>query len=82
MKQNKKISFREIAVRLGEAADYTYTLDDVAILMYGWTKKHPDQAPGVQKLNVRRHRNGFRWLNPSELAHFSAYVGYDLTSKN
>ena len=81
MKQNKKISFKEIVRRLGDAADYTYTIGDIAVLMHGWTKKHPEQAPGVAKLRVRRMRDGYGWLSPSELAHFSVYVGYDLTGK-
>ena len=81
MREEKKISFWEITRRLSEVTGYTYTIGNIAVLMHGWTKKHPEQAPGVARLRVRKLRDGYGWLNPSELAHFSAYVGYDLTEK-
>jgi len=78
MKEEKKIPLTEIAKRLGRAMHYPIGMNHVAVLMHGWAKKHPEQAPTFSTLSMRKKKDGFAWLKPEEIVFLSAYAGYDL----
>ena len=80
MRENKKISQAVLIERLGKKMHYPIGVNHFAVLMSGWMKKRPDQAPDVATLRVRKNRDGYVWLKLSEVADLSVYAGYDLTT--
>ena len=80
MKKENKISQAVLIERLGNKMRYPIRENHFAVLMSGWMKKKPDQAPDVATLRVRKNRDGYVWLKPSEVADLSTYAGYDLTA--
>ena len=80
MKAENKISQAVLIERLGNKMHYPIRVNHFAVLMSGWMKKRPDQAPDVATLRVRKNRDGYVWLKPSEVADLSTYAGYDLTA--
>ena len=79
MRENKKISQAVLIERLSKKLHYPIGVNHFAVLMSGWMKKRPEQAPDVSTLRVRKNREGYVWLKPSEVADLSTYAGYDLT---
>ena len=79
MSTDKKISQSVLIERLGKKMQYPIGVNHFAVLMSGWIKKRPDQAPDISTLRVRKTRDGYVWLKPSEVADLSKYAGYDLT---
>lgn len=79
MNENKKISQAVLIERLGKKIHYPIGVNHFAVLMHGWIKKRPEQAPDITTLRVRKNREGYVWLKPSEVADLSVYAGYDLT---
>ena len=80
MKNDKKIFQAVLIKRLSKRLNYPLGVNHFAVLMSGWMKKKPDQAPSVATLRVRKNRDGHVWLKPSEVADLSVYAGYDLTT--
>ena len=80
MKQSKKIPLDILIERLGKRLDYPVTNAHLAVLIHGWHKKHPDQAPCFETLRIRKKRDGVTWFTQQEVRDLSDYAGYDLTS--
>ena len=78
MKQDKKIYQSELISRLRRALKYPIGVNHFAVLMHGWMKKHPDTAPNVHTLFVRKRTDGELWLRAEEVDDLSSYAGYDL----
>ena len=79
MRQTNKIPLTTLLERLSTAMNYPLGMNHLAVLIHGWMKKRPLEAPTVTTMRVRKKREGFAWLSPSETADFSRYAGYDLT---
>ena len=79
MSKEKKISQAVLIERLSKKLRYPIGVNHFAVLMSGWMKKRPEQAPDVATLRVRKNRDGHVWLKPTEVADLSTYAGYDLT---
>ena len=79
MKQEKKIPLTDIVERFRKATKYDFQMNHLAVLVHGWRKKHPDQAPSVSALFERKKTDGFAWLSSSEAAFLGAYAGYPIT---
>ena len=75
----EKIPLTEVTERLGRRLNYHVGMNHLAVLIHGWRKKHPDQAPSFEALRQRKIKDGWPWLTPAETAFLSAYAGYDLT---
>ena len=80
MRAENKISQAVLIERLGKRLNYPIGVNHFAVLMSGWMKKRPEQAPDVATLRVRKNREGYVWLKPSEVADLSVYAGYDLST--
>ena len=80
MIQDQKIPQSVLIQRLAKRLNYPVTIAHFAVLMHGWAKQHPEQAPLVGTLRMRKHNDGFLWFKPPEVADLSLYAGYDLTS--
>ena len=80
MKKELKIPASVLIARLGKRLHYPVTNAHLAVLMHGWTKKHPEQAPSFGTLRVRKSTDGFLWFRQQEVADLSAYAGYDLST--
>ena len=79
MNNDKKIAQDVLIERLGKRLNYPVTRAHFAVLVHGWSRKHPDQAPLFATLRYRKKREGYLWFNPTEVQDLSAYAGYDLT---
>ena len=79
MKTEKKLALSVLLERLSKAMVYPLGMNHLAVLLHGWMKRRPDEAPTVATMRVRKQRDGFAWLTPKETADFSRYAGYDLT---
>ena len=79
MKDEKKIPASTLIKRLSQRLHYPVTNAHLAVLVHGWSKKHPTQAPLFSTLRVRKKREGYLWFNPQEVRDLSVYAGYDLT---
>ena len=78
MKKEKKIPMTSLVERLGVALEYPIGMNHLAVLIHGWTKNHPEQAPTYATLRIRKHRDGFAWLKADEVQNLSKYAGYKL----
>lgn len=74
-----KIPLTTVAERLGRAMDYTIGMNHLAVLIHGWGKRHPDEAPTFSTLSMRKKKDGEAWLSRRELSDLSRYAGYDLS---
>ena len=81
MKSSNKIPLSEVTARLAKATGFDFRTNHLAVLIHCWTKKHPDQAPGVSTLAMRKRKDGYAWLRQSEIVDLGRYAGYDI-SKN
>ena len=79
MKSDKKIPLTTLVLRLGTAMNYPIGMNHLAVLIHGWMKRHPDQAPLFSTLSMRKRKDGYPWLTEKETAFLSRYAGYDLT---
>ena len=79
MTQDNKTPLTTLCERLTRHVGVPIGRNHLAVLMHGWTKKHPEQAPDFHRLSMRKKNDGFAWLNPRELRFLSNYAGYDLT---
>ena len=79
MRKSLKIPLSEVCKRLGKAMNYTVGMNHIAILMHGWQKRRPDEAPTFSTLSMRKKNDGEAWLSQRELTALSSYAGYDLT---
>ena len=79
MNNEKKIAQAVLIERLGKRLNYPITRAHFAVLVHGWSRKHPEQAPLFATLRIRKKREGYLWFSPSEVQNLSAYAGYDLT---
>ena len=79
MKTSNKIPLTELAMRLGKRMNYPIGMNHLAVLIHGWRKKRPREAPEFHVLSVRKRRDGYVWLTPRETADLSRYAGYDLS---
>lgn len=79
MKDEKKIPQAVLIERLSKKMNYPIRVNHFAVLVHGWMKRRPREAPDVTTLRVRRNRSGYLWFNPREVEDLSAYAGYDLT---
>ena len=80
MKQEKKIPMTVLIERLGKRLHYPVTYAHFGVLMHGWGKHRPDEAPEFSTLRYRKRRDGFLWFTAQEVVNLSRYAGYDLTS--
>ena len=81
MKTTTKIPMTEVCKRLSRAINAPVGMNHLAVLMHGWTKKHPDEAPAFSTLSMRKKKDGYAWLKPPELQFLGRYAGYDLSEK-
>ena len=79
MKADKKIPFTTLIERLEKALNYPVGMNHLAILIHGWSKRHPEQAPLFSTLSMRKRKDGYPWLTETETHFLSRYAGYDLT---
>ena len=79
MKVENKIPQILLIERLSKRLNYPITNAHFAVLMHGWTKKRPDQAPPFSTLAMRKKKDGFTWLTTREVEDLSRYAGYDLS---
>ena len=79
MNPEKKIAQAVLIERLGKRLNYPITNAHFAVLVHGWSRKHPEQAPLFATLRNRKKREGYLWFSPNEVRNLSAYAGYDLT---
>ena len=79
MRQTNKIPLTTLLERLSTAMNYPLGMNHLAVLIHGWMKKHPEQAPLFSTLSMRKRKDGYPWLNEQETRFFSEYAGYDLT---
>ena len=79
MKNSNKIPQTLLIARLAQRLNYPVTAAHFAVLVHGWMKRQPGQAPLVATLRSRKKREGFLWFNPQEVRDLSVYAGYDLT---
>ena len=79
MKENNKITQDVLIERLGKRLDYPVTNAHFAVLVHGWAKKHPEQAPSIHTRIARKRVSGELWFTLGEVIRLSAYAGYDLT---
>ena len=79
MKTSNKIPLTELAMRLGKRMNYPIGMNHLAVLIHGWRKKRPKEAPAHGTLRERKRKDGYPWLTPREVEDLSAYAGYDLT---
>ena len=79
MRSENKISQDQLIRRLSKRMKYPIGVNHFAVLIHGWLKKKPDQAPDVSTMRVRKSRDGYLWFNPREVEDLSRYAGYDLT---
>lgn len=78
-KKTLKIPLTTVAERLGRAMNYTIGMNHLAVLIHGWAKRHPDEAPTFSTLSMRKKKDGEAWLSRRELSDLSRYAGYDLS---
>lgn len=79
MKAEKKIPQAVLIERLSKKMNYPIGVNHFAVLLHGWMKRRPMEAPDVTTLRVRKNREHYLWFNPREVADLSKYAGYDLT---
>lgn len=77
-----KVPLDEVVARFGRVLQYPFGRNHLAVLMHGWAKKHPEQAPSFAALSMRKRKDGFPWLNKRELTDLGRYAGYDITQKD
>ena len=80
MRTEKKTTQAVLMERLTGKLDYPIGVNHFAVLLHGWMRKHPKDAPTIQTLSARKRKDGFVWLSPREVTSLSAYAGYDLTT--
>ena len=78
MKDAGKIPITTVLERLSKAVHYPLGMNHFAVLMHGWEKKHPDQAPPYHTLFQRKRLAGCTWLTRQEVADLGRYAGYNL----
>ena len=75
----EKIPLSTVGERLSRRLNYPVGMNHLAVLIHGWRKKHPDQAPNFSTLYERKKNDGYAWLTPLETAFLGHYAGYDLS---
>lgn len=78
MKQSNKIPLSLIRERLSKAIDYPLGNNHIAVLVHGWMRRHPEQAPDVSTLRKRKNKDGFTWLTHREAIDLAHYAGYKI----
>ena len=78
MKQERKIPFTVICQRLSKAIKAPVGMNHLAILMHGWHKRHPDEAPPFGTLRMRKKKDGYPWLTTQEAQLLGVYAGYKI----
>ena len=79
MEKTLKIPLTTITERLGRALNHSIGMNHMAVLMHGWRKHRPHEAPSFSTLAMRKKNDGFPWLTSYEAEDLSRYAGYDLT---
>ena len=79
MKPENKISQDLLIRRLSQRMNYPIGINHFAVLIHGWMRRKPMEAPDVTTLRVRKNRDHYLWFTPREVEALSAYAGYDLT---
>ena len=78
MTQTNKIPLTTVMERLSEAVGWEVRPKHIAVLIHGWRKKKPHEAPSVATLYERKKKDGFAWLTRQETADLSRYAGYEI----
>ena len=78
MKKSNKITNAQICAALSRQTGYDFRPAHLAVLVACWRRKHPDQAPSVSRLSMRKHKDGFLWFSREEVAFLAQYAGYPI----
>ena len=78
MKQQNKIFFSTIMQRLSQQVGFEVRPNRLAVLIHGWMKKHPEQAPSYNTLFARKKKDGQPWLSRQETDNLARYAGYQI----
>jgi len=78
MHKTRKIPFSVLVERLSAQVGAPLGMNHLAVLMHGWRKKYPGQAPEFHTLRMRKVKDGFPWLSYSEALLLEQYAGYKL----